>query len=64
MCIVCDSIHQELKLFSQVKLKEHCVRRQGGDGDGGKEEREKRSLLPVSRALEVLGLAQRPLGLL
>lgn len=36
----------------------------------GKEERrvkagkEKRSLLPVIRALEVLGLAQRPLGLL
>lgn len=25
-CIVCDSIHQELKLFSQVKLKEYCVR--------------------------------------
>lgn len=64
MCIVCDSIHQESKLFSQVKLKEYCVRRQGGDGDGEKEERrvrkgkEKRSLVPVNRALEVLGLAQ------
>ena len=40
MCIVCNSIHQELKLFRQVKLKEYCVRRRGGDGDGGEGRKE------------------------
>ena len=42
MCIVCDSIHQELKLFSQVKLKEYRVRRRGGDGGEGRKESEGR----------------------
>lgn len=61
-CIVCDSIHQELKLFSQVKLKEYCVRRRGGDGGEGRKESKgrkgKEKPDASQQSLGVLGLAQ------